>query len=225
MRLKKFINEQNDDGLGITFVDIDETLFYTHATIGVVKDNKLIRSLTNAEYNAYKLKEGETLCFDEFFSGKLFYETSKPIKKMLDKISTIIEKSSVKGSKIILLTAREDMNDKEKFLNTFRKQGFPIDKTYIVRAGSKKTPSERIPDAKKRIIIEYLESGVYRRTRIYDDFLENCQAFLSIRDDVPKDIIDKIRKTYDIPENISDDKIITFEAYHVKKNGDTERIN
>lgn len=94
MRLKNFLNEKIQKiGLGITFVDIDETLFNTFAKINVVKDSKIIKQLSNSEYNEYKKKEGESFDFSEFRDSKLFYDTSKPIKKMIDKISIIVDRA------------------------------------------------------------------------------------------------------------------------------------
>ena len=54
MRLKQHLNElASDFGKGITFIDIDETIFHTFAKIKVFKDGKLKRELDNQEFNTY----------------------------------------------------------------------------------------------------------------------------------------------------------------------------
>lgn len=53
MRLNHYLVEKKQEGLGITFVDLDETLFNTFAKIKVLQGKKVIKTLTNAEYNKY----------------------------------------------------------------------------------------------------------------------------------------------------------------------------
>ena len=222
MRLKQYINEDEKQGLSITFVDIDETLFYTFAKIKVMKDDKEVTSLSNAEFNDYKLKDGESFDFGEFKNAKLFFETSKPIDFMIKKISDIAHRADKKGSKVILLTARSDFDDKETFLNAFRKVGFPIDITYVERTGNRKGAS--IPILKKQVVLEYLESGLYRRARIFDDYIENCKFFLSIQNDIPQTIVNKIKKIYDLDDEMPTNKVITFQAYQVLEKGGIKEI-
>jgi hypothetical protein len=220
MRLKNYINNEKI-GNGITFVDIDETLFKTFARINIVKNNEIIGSLSNSEYNNYKLKDGESFEYSEFRNSKLFYETSKPIKKMFNRIIHILERIEKKNtkSKVVLLTARENFDDKEIFLNTFRKHGFPIDKTYVIRAGTRK--EETIPEKKKFAVLEYLNTGLYTRCRIFDDYLKTCKQFLQLQNEVTDEIIEKIKKQYNITSN---GNIIKFEAYHVQENGDVLEV-
>jgi hypothetical protein len=40
-------------GYGITFIDLDETLFRTYAKVNVVKEGKVIKKLSNKEFNEY----------------------------------------------------------------------------------------------------------------------------------------------------------------------------
>ena len=41
-------------GKGLTIFDIDDTLFHTNAKVFVKKDDKVIHTLTNQEFNTYK---------------------------------------------------------------------------------------------------------------------------------------------------------------------------
>ena len=52
--LRQYIEEQATKGL--TIFDIDETMFKTKAKVKVVKNGETIKSLTNQEFNKYKLK-------------------------------------------------------------------------------------------------------------------------------------------------------------------------
>jgi len=219
MRLNQYLSEKENIGLGITFIDLDETLFNTFAKINVIKDGKVIRALSNSEFNAYKIKDGESFDFEEFRSSKLFYETSKPIEKMVKRAARIIKHTEVKGSKVIILTARRDLDNKELFLEKFRQEGIPIDQAYVERAGNKQTGNVTVWQAKKEIILSYLNTGLYRRTRVFDDFLTVCKEFLSLGNSLPKEIITKIRKTYDLDETVPDEDVIQFESWHVQDGG------
>jgi hypothetical protein len=222
MRLEHFVSDDNQKGLGITFIDIDETLFNTFAKIKVVKDGEIIKSLSNTEFNAYRAKEGESFDYSDFRSSRLFYDTSKPIEKMVKRAVRIIKRTEVKGSRVIILTARADMDDRDLFLSKFRKTGIPIDSVYIERAGNKNSSS--VSSAKKSIIINYLKSGLYRRVRIFDDYMSTCKKFLTIKNDLPKETLINIRDRYGIGMDVPDNELIHFEAWHVKEDGSIEEI-
>ena len=153
----------NKKGFGITFVDIDETLFRTFAKVKIIKDGKLVRELTNKEYNTYVLKEGETYNFEEFFDGKLFKKTSKPIKNIIARIHNMIEriKETKSKSKIVILTARRDFYDKEEFLETFIENGINVrdkESVYIYRAGNYEIGT--VAEKKRRAVAKYLKEGI-----------------------------------------------------------------
>ena len=118
-------------GKGLTIFDIDDTLFHTNAKVFVKKDDKVIHTLTNQEFNTYKLKDGEEFDFGEFRSAKLFQQTSTPIGKMIKRAKAIIKRAIPKGSKVIMATARSDFDDRDTFLDTFRAHGIDIDKIRI----------------------------------------------------------------------------------------------
>lgn len=222
MRLNQYINERKELGLGITFIDLDETLFNTFAKIKVVKDGKVIKSLSNAEYNAYRAKDGEEFDFSDFRSAQLFYDTSQPIEAMIKRASRIIKRTEPKGSRVIILTARADLDDKDLFLSKFRKEGFPIDKAYVERAGNKKGTFS-IPAIKKTIIMSYLSSGLYRRCRIFDDYLATCREFLTLKRDIPAETLMRIRERYELYDT-SEEDLITFEAWHVLEDGSIKEV-
>lgn len=223
MRLSGFLNElASRYGAGITFVDIDETIFHTFAMIKVMKDGVVINKLDNQEYNTYKLKPGESFDYGEFKDAELFNKTSTPIPQTIKRIKKMMSgiKKKESNSKIIFLTARQDFHDKKLFLDTFRKYGIPIDDIYVERAGNLKGT---VAGVKKQVIMKYLSSGQYRRVRMIDDDMTNVKEFLKLEKELPQSIVDKVKQIH----NITDDEklpVIQFFGLLVKKDGSLKRI-
>jgi len=89
--MKKFSEFKSDARGNLSVWDIDETLFQTKAMVHVMKDGKRIKSLSNREFNTYKLKTGETFDFAEFKNAELFNKTSVPIQRAIDKAAKTLE--------------------------------------------------------------------------------------------------------------------------------------
>ena len=188
----------NSKNIGLTIFDIDETLFHTNAKIKVVKDKKVLKILDNASFNKYRLKSGESFDYGQFKSAKIFKETSTPIARIINRAKRIIKFATKKGSKVIIVTARQDMDDKKIFKEAFREQGIDIERVYVERAGN--IGLETASENKVVIFKKYLETKRYARIRLFDDSLENLKAFIGL-------------KVY-YPE-------VEFTAYRVYKNGNT----
>lgn len=168
------------EGLGLTIFDIDETLFRTTAQVKVVQDGKVIRSLDNQEFNTYKLQPGESFDFGEFQNAEKFYNESIPIGPMIAKLNAIVKNSG--NSKVIMLTARSDFDNKDLFLKTFKKYGIDIDKIHVHRAGNLAgSPSQN----KAVWIRRYLDTGRYSRVRLYDDAISNIRMFNELSKQYP----------------------------------------
>ena len=95
MRLNNYLLVElaSEYGKGITFIDVDETLFHTFAKI-FVKDEKtgrIIAKLSNQEFNTYKKKPGEVFDFHEFRDAKMFKKTSIPIPKTIKRIKRMLQ--------------------------------------------------------------------------------------------------------------------------------------
>jgi len=166
-----------------------------------MKDGKVIADLDNVQFNNYKLKKGESFDYGEFKSAKVFNTTSTPIAKMINKAKAIIKNAVKSGSKVIAVTARGDMDDRDLFIATFKAQGLDMDKVYIERAGN--IGLDSAAKNKEVVFRKYLEAGEYKRIRLFDDSVENLFALLSLRDEFPD---------------------VTFEAYRVKKDGTIKTI-
>src|SRR6056300_270898 len=181
LNFKEYLEERA--GKGLTIFDIDETMFKTKAQVHVIKDGKVIKKLDNQEFNKYKLKRGEDFDFGEFTNAKIFNETSTPIAKMINKVKSIFRNAVRSGSKVIIVTARPNFDNKELFLDTFRAQGIPIDDIYVERAGN----LGKGPAADNKIVIfkKYLDTGEYKRIRLFDDAMSNLKALLSLKKEYP----------------------------------------
>lgn len=173
----------NANGAALTVFDIDETLFHTKAKVLVVKNDRVVKELTNQEFNTYKLKQGESFDFQQFRDAKFFNATSVPIERMWRKAKATLDTVGRRpGSKVIIVTARSDFDDRETFLDTFRKHGLDIDKIHVHRAGNLNLPSG---EAKKTIIGQYLATGEFDMVRLFDDAEVNLKSFLSLKQEYP----------------------------------------
>lgn len=200
LKFREFFCEQSDKGL--TIFDIDDTLFHTTAKIRVEKDGKVVRELTNQEFNTYKLKPGESFDFGQFASAELFMRTSTPIGKMIGKMKAILKNAVKKGSRVILVTARANFDNKDLFLDTFRAHGIDIDSSYVERAGNLNLGS---PAKNKRFVFhKYLKSGDYKRIRLFDDSRQNLNSFMSLAKQYPD---------------------VKFEAWYVDSRGSATKFN
>jgi hypothetical protein len=164
---------EENKGKGLTIFDIDETMFITTAEVKVVKDGKVVKKLNNQEFNTYKKKSGEEFDFGEFKSAEVFNKTSTPIARMINKVKVILKNATKAGSKVIIVTARPDFDDKKLFLDTFKNQGIDIDKIFVERAGN--LGSGPAADNKKVIFKKYLDTKIYKRIRLFDDANSNLK--------------------------------------------------
>lgn len=194
---KEYLEEEFKDG-GLTIFDIDDTLFHTTAKIAVIKNGKKIKDLTNQQFNTYKLGAGETFDYSEFRDAAKFNAESKPIGRMLDKAKIILKNAQRNpNSKVIIVTARNDFDNKEIFLDTFRKHGLDIDKVRVERAGKIGDVSD-VAFKKVIIIRNYLLTKQFSRVRLFDDSMANLKAFAKLKAEFPT---------------------VKFEAYFAKPNG------
>jgi len=198
LKFNEYLEEQTQfkDG-GLTIFDIDDTLFHTTAMIAVTKDGKVIKKLSNQEYNTYTLKPGEDFDYSEFRSAKKFHE-SKPISKMISKAQAIIRNSESNPlSKVVVITARANFDDKNTFLQMFQKHGIDTNKVRIERAGN--IGDVHDVAAKKYVIIyNYLNTKQFSRVRLFDDSMANLRTFLKLQSTFPA---------------------VKFEAYFAKPDG------
>lgn len=173
----------------ISFIDIDDTVFKTSAKILVKDDNNnIIHELNSYDYNNYNLKNGEHYDFSQFKSSDIFFNTAEPIGNVINKINRLLNIIKLKKGydKIVFITARGNFDNKQKFLDTFRNTGIPVDNkniVYIERAGNINKPT---PIAKAEIIDKYLSNGKYNIARMIDDSIDNLNSFLELNTMYPR---------------------------------------
>jgi hypothetical protein len=182
-KFNEYITERS--GKGLTIFDIDDTMFISKARVRVLnKTTGKVKELTPQQYNSYKLGKDEDWDYGEFKSAKLFYQTATPIARMIAKAKAIIKNATAKGSKVIIVTARADMDDKKLFIKTFESHGIPMKNVYVERAGNVGGPNSA---ANKVVVIKkYLDTGKYARVRLFDDHKENLTALLGLKREYPQ---------------------------------------
>ena len=100
------------------------------------------------------------------------------------------------------ITPRADFDNKEMFLNTFRKHRFDVDKVRVERAGNI-NDIESTATKKYVIIHNYLKTGKFDRCSLFDDAMSNLKEFLRLKKEFPN---------------------IKFEAYFADANGGIKLI-
>lgn len=185
----------------LVIFDIDDTLLHTTAQIKVIdsETGKPKLSLTNQQFNNYKLKPGEEFDFGEFRDAAKFEEESVPIGPMLDKLRSDLSA----GKNVVMLTARADFDNQKAVWRTFKRHGIDINRdVHLYRAGNQ--PGDSSPAVKKAIhVSEWLSSGKYNRVVMYDDSEKNLSVFKSLEKRFPN---------------------VEFEANHVSEEGDTKQV-
>jgi FMN phosphatase YigB (HAD superfamily) len=160
--------------------DIDDTLVHTQTKVHVVKDGEIVNSLNSHDFTHYRLKPGEEFDFGDFRNAREFFEKSKPIIPMMNQLKRDI----ATGNKVVMVTARADFDDKELFLDTFRKFGIDMGKVHVYRAGNSKEGSTE--ERKKAIIKRLLDSGNFTKAIMYDDAKPNLHLFMELKKDHPQ---------------------------------------
>jgi FMN phosphatase YigB (HAD superfamily) len=165
----------------LVIFDIDDTLVHTQTKVHVVKDRQVVKSLNSHEFTHYKLQDGEQFDFGAFRDAKEFFDNAKPIIPMLNQLKQDI----ATGNKVVMVTARADFDDRELFLDTFRKYGVDMSKVHVYRAGNM-TGKIQTEEKKKIIIRDLLNKGRYTKAIMYDDAEPNLQSFVELKAEYPK---------------------------------------
>lgn len=183
MNFLTFITEDKNKPEGLHLFDMDETLFaHDHHKLRVhVKDpsGKRVRTLSNQEFNTHQLPKGHSYDFGEFRSSDVFTQSAKPIRKMIAKLKAIHNN----GGKTAILTARSDMDDKDKFAHHMGKYGIDINKTHVYRAGNMQG---KPADTKAAVVRDIMSKNNHKKIHLYDDAQSNLDGFLKLKKDYPE---------------------------------------
>jgi FMN phosphatase YigB (HAD superfamily) len=164
----------------LVIFDIDDTLVHTQTKVHVVKDGRVVKSLNSHDFTHYKLQPGEQFDFGDFRDAREFFHNSKPIIPMMNQLKHDI----ATGNNVVMVTARADFDDKELFLDTFRKYGVDMNKVHVYRAGNM-TGKMQTEEKKKIIIRNLLDKGQYTKAIMYDDALPNLHSFVELKKEYP----------------------------------------
>jgi FMN phosphatase YigB (HAD superfamily) len=165
----------------LVIFDIDDTLVHTQTKVHVVKDGQVTKELNSHDFTHYKLQDGESFDFENFRNAQEFFNNSKPIIPMMNQLKQDI----ATGNKVVMVTARADFDDRELFLDTFRKYGVDMNKVHVYRAGNMQGKMQT--EEKKKIIIrDLLNKGRYTKAIMYDDAEPNLQSFVELKKEYPK---------------------------------------
>lgn len=179
LSLSNLISEQKRKILHV--FDMDETLFHypdpkTEPKIHVNNSaGERVKSLTNVQFNNHKLEPNHHYDFSDFKSSDVFTKSAHPIRKMIKRLKNIHRRNP----HVEILTARADMDDKDKFGSHLKKHGIDINKIHVRRAGNldKGTPAER----KRNIVSNLIHQHGYDEVHLYDDSKENLTHFLGLK--------------------------------------------
>jgi GNAT superfamily N-acetyltransferase len=164
----------------LVIFDIDDTLVNTDTRVNVVQDGKVIKQLNSHDFTHYKLGPGETFDFGAFKDAREFFTKARPIPGMIRQLKHDI----ATGNRVIMLTARSDFNDRDVFLDTFRRFGIDMDRVHVYRAGN--LAIKAATEEKKKIILKHLLGKEhFDKLIMYDDSVPNLNAFLSLKQDYP----------------------------------------
>ena len=176
---KHFIVEKKDSTSNTLHAfDMDETLFaHDHKKLRVhVNDpyGNRVRTLTNQEFNSHKLPPGHGYDFSEFRSSDVFTKSAHPIRKMIARLKAIHKNNK----NVEILTARADLDDKDKFAHHMRKFGIDTNQIHVRRAGN--TPGKPA-DTKAAVMSELIKKNGYKKVHLYDDSPDNLDKFLKLK--------------------------------------------
>ena len=164
----------------LVIFDIDDTLVHTQTKVRVIKDGKVVNNLNSHEFTHYKLQPGESFDFENFRNAHDFFHNSKPIIPMINQLKHDINT----GNTVVMVTARADFDDRELFLDTFRKYGVDMSNVHVYRAGNIQGKTS-IEHKKKSIIKNLLNQDKYTKAIMYDDAKPNLDLFVSLKQEYP----------------------------------------
>lgn len=186
------------------YFDIDETLFaHDHSKLRVHvngPNGKRVRTLTNQEFNTHQLPDGHSYDFSEFRSSDIFGKSASPIRSMIAKMKAMKKN---KGN-VEMLTARADLDDKEKFAGHMGKYGIDITPgsgIHVRRAGN---IGGKPADSKAAVIADAIQKEGLSEVNLYDDSIDNINGMLKLKKKFPN---------------------VAFHGHHVQHDPQTGRVN
>lgn len=172
--LEKFSVAGNESDKILLF-DVDNTLLESDVKVHVVKGGKLLRKLSSAEYNSYKLQPGEDFDYVEFEDPKILNN-----KSVFLKYWDTLQREYKNGTHIGILTAR---SNSDMFYDFFKNHGVTIKKELVFAINDPKLrlKGNTIEDRKANAIKRLIDWG-YKTIVFFDDNLNNLKSAKKLED-------------------------------------------
>jgi hypothetical protein len=151
----------------IILFDLDDTIIHTSAEIMVMKDNKIVKRISNKEFNDYTLKPGESFNFGEFDDPNIL--ANEEFTKYWKTLKTEYNK----GTHIGILTARSNCQMIYQF---FKNRGIQIKKELIIAINDPELGLNGTIQEKKAEAISILAGSGYNLFIFFDDNEPNLRA-------------------------------------------------
>ena len=169
-----------DAGKKLVIFDIDDTLVNTRTQVTVRHNGRPVHRLNSHEFTHYKLKPGEEFDFGAFRNAAEFARESRPIVPMIQQLNADI----ATGNRVVMITARADFDDRDTFLNAFRRWDVDIDRVHVYRAGNDTRPIA-VDQKKADIIRRLLANNQFSKAIMYDDSVPNLESFVQLHSEHP----------------------------------------
>jgi Icc-related predicted phosphoesterase len=151
----------------IILFDVDDTLIHTTAQIHIKKNGKLVKKISNAEYNEYKLGPGEEFDYEEFDDPNILDNEA------FTKYWKTLKREYQRGTHIGILTARGDC---DMIFDFFKKKGIEIKRELVFAIGDPKLGLTGTIAEKKSTIISKSAWLGYRTFIFFDDNESNLKS-------------------------------------------------
>lgn len=147
--------------------DIDDTLLVSDTKVFVMKDGEIIKELSAADFNEYKLGPGESFDFSDFM------DINSLRRGYFTRYINTLKKAYEKGIHICLLTARETTDMIRDF---FLENGIDIKPELVIAVNDPKQPYHGSVSQRKAQAIEALvRQGGYKQIIFFDDNKANLK--------------------------------------------------
>lgn len=151
----------------IILFDLDDTIIHTTAEIMIMKGDKMLRHISNSEFNNYTLKAGETFNFGEFDDPTILSN------EKFTKYWNTLKREYHRGTHVGILTARSDCN---MIKNFFDSKGIKIKDELIIAINDPKLGLSGSIQERKAEAIKILANGGYKLFIFFDDNEPNLQS-------------------------------------------------
>jgi FMN phosphatase YigB (HAD superfamily) len=151
----------------IILFDLDDTIIHTTAEIMIMQDGKIVRKISNKEFNNYTLKANETFNFGEFEDPNIL------AREEFTKYWKTLKTEYNKGTHIGILTARGNCQMIKQF---FANNGIRIKDELIIAINDPELGLKGSIQDKKAEAISILAKGGYNLFIFFDDNEPNLRA-------------------------------------------------